>query len=137
MVKCFKDKWCPKYFNFVGCFTREAYSICLVTPTSPIGDLIHQLSPASVTQPLVFCCILGFIGANVTPWFFWGTYNICVYYACATITPTSSLYLFKLLLNLNYRLYNRIFKFWWLKFLRWQRNWFYVLTGIINNCLDI
>ena len=68
---------------------------------------------------------------------FWSTSSIYFYNACISITPTSSLYLFKLLLNLNYRLYNRIFKFWWLKFLRWQRNWFYVLTGIINNCLDI
>ena len=114
-----------------------AYSIYLISYTSSIGDQTPQLCPASVTQPPVFYSNHPFIGANVTPWYFWSTWTICFCYACATITPTSSLYLFKLLLNLNYRLYNRIFKFWWLKFLRWQRNWFYVLTGIINNCLDI
>ena len=94
-------KWCSKYLNFGMNSTRVAYSICLVTPTSPIGDPIPQLCPASVTQPPVFYSNLAFIGANVTPWYFWSTSSICFHYACATITPTSSLYLFKLLLYLN------------------------------------
>ena len=60
-------KWCSKYLNFGMNSTRVAYSICLVTPTSPIGDPIPQLCPASVTQPPVFYSNLAFIGANVTP----------------------------------------------------------------------